>query len=104
MPHPSRGADGEGAELRVPPCELVAERGEDPTSRCPERVSEGDRAAEHVEARGIDFTDRVREARPLCPLARGEAEKVAEHLRGERLVHLHEVDVTKRDARTPQRH
>ena len=56
-----------------------------------------DRSAHHVEPRAIHFADRLGEARALGPLLRLEASEVREHLRGERLVHLDEVDVAQRE-------
>ena len=63
-----------------------------------ERMADRDRSAHHVELRAIDLAHRLGEPGALGPLLRLEALEVREHLRGERLVHLDEVDVARASA------
>ena len=75
----------------------LAQRLEDhPRAGGGERVAERDRAAVHVELRGIDLAERLLAPELLLgERLRGERLEVREHLGGERLVHVDEVHVAR---------
>jgi hypothetical protein len=102
-PMPPAAQDRHQPELSAAAYELVGERHENASSRRPEWMSDRDRATHHIELRPVDLTDRVGESGALGPIARQESSEVAQHLRGERLVHLDEIDVGKRQSRALQR-
>src|SRR5690606_2973921 len=89
----TRGADGAQHRVLVAALEVVQRLRDDAGARRSEGVAEGDRTAGHVQAIAIDLTHRLAEAVLLGELLAGEGLQVARDLRGESLVHLHQVDV-----------
>ncbi len=86
---------------RPPPasCSCLASRGDDPPAGCGERVAGRERAAVDVELGAVDRAERGVEAEPLLAEDRVlPGLQRAQHLGGERLVDLVEVEVAEPEA------
>src|SRR5688572_8385905 len=98
--HSARGANSHQAELLTAAPQFVQQGRRDSRTGCAEWMADCDRASHDVQPRLIHLADRTAEPRTLGPVLRLESAEIRENLRGERLVHLDEINVAKREART----
>src|SRR6266568_2780577 len=98
-PHPARGADRDQPPARAAVGELLREPGDDARAGGAERMADGDAAALRVHLRAIDRAQRLRAFEASAAvLLRFPGLQRAEHLRGEGLVDLVEVEILQPDA------
>src|SRR5690606_34641124 len=95
--HPALGADRDQPELDVAADHLVRQGGDDPGAGRAEGMADRDRAAVDVGPLPVDLPDRLGPAQLFGPGLRAPGFDVGEHLRGERLVDLHQPAVAEPD-------
>src|SRR5690349_6001919 len=91
--HPAGGADGDEAAARAAARELLGERGDDARAGGGEGMAERDARALGIQLRALDRAQRVTPELLFTEVFRLPGLQRAEHLRGEGLVDLVDVEV-----------